>query len=196
MMKPWKTLARTKLLEHSPFLAVENHIVELPDGRIIDDWAWIITPDFVNVDPVTADNKIICFRQFKYAVEGLTLAPIGGHIDRNEDPLAAARRELIEETGYEAQTWIHLGSFRPLANRGAGMGHAFLAYGARKVCEPASDDLEEQELLFLDVDEVQQALIQGEFKVFSWATTVALALMRFDKSRDPGPGDHPDSSYD
>ena len=180
-MEPWKTTKRTVLLDHSKFLTVENHVVELPDGRIIEDWAWVITPDFVNVIPVTANNQVLCFRQLKYAVEGLTLAPVGGHIDTGESPVEAAKRELLEETGYVSDDWQHLGSFRTMANRGGGLGHSFLARDAQKVADPNSDDLEDQELLFLDPATVEQALIRGEFKVFSWTTTVALALMHLKK---------------
>jgi ADP-ribose pyrophosphatase len=181
-IRPWKTTARSTLLRHGIFLTVENHVVELPDGRIIDDWAWIITPEFVNVVAVTADEKILCFSQFKYAVNGLTLAPVGGYINTGEDALSAARRELLEETGYEAESWVHLGSFSNMANRGGGLGHAYLAQGAHRVRTPNSDDLEDQELLFLEIEEVKKSLIQGEFRVFSWAATVALALIHLGRS--------------
>jgi ADP-ribose pyrophosphatase len=186
-MRPWKTTARYTVYEHGKFLTIENHIVELPDGKIIDDWAWVISPDFANIIPVTDDNKVLCFRQFKYAVEGLTLAPIGGHLEKGEEPLMGAKRELLEEIGYVAEEWKDLGNFRPMANRGGGMGYSYLALGASKVTIPNSDDLEDQELLLLDFDEIEQALIQGEFKVFSWAATVALALLHIRGGESPPP---------
>jgi ADP-ribose pyrophosphatase len=164
------------ILEYSQFLVVEEHAVELPDGQVISDWPWLITPDFVNVVAVTQDNKFICFRQPKYGIDGLSLAPVGGFIEPGEEPLKAARREFLEETGYEAPDWTPLGSYRVDANRGAGMAHFFLAQGARRVAEAHPDDLEEQELLILDRVEVEAALEAGEFKVLPWAATVALAL--------------------
>jgi 8-oxo-dGTP pyrophosphatase MutT (NUDIX family) len=176
-LRPWKTTARSILLSCGDYLTIENHVVELPDGKVINDWTWIIAPDYVNVLAITADERILCFRQFKYAVVGFTLAPVGGYINTCEDPLSAAKRELFEETGYEAETWVHLGSFSNMANRGGGQGHAYLAREITKVSAPNSDDLEDQELLFLEVEAVEQALVQGEFKVASWAASVALALL-------------------
>jgi ADP-ribose pyrophosphatase len=176
-MKPWKTLARSTILDLGKFLKVENHIIELPDGRIIDDWSWIVTPDFVLVVAVTPDGKFVCFRQTKYAVDGVTLAPVGGLIENGEDSLFAAQRELLEETGYDAEEWVFLGEYPVNANRGVGKGFLYLALEAREVAEPNSDDLEEQELLLLDLDEVEQAIAEGGFNILSWTACVALALL-------------------
>lgn len=175
-MQPWKTLSRETILDLGKFLKVERHEVELPDGRKINDWSWVIIPDYVNVVAVTPENKFICFRQVKYAVEGTSLAIVGGIMESGEEPLEAVKREMREETGYESERWISLGDYSVDANRGAGRGHLFLALDSVKVTEPQSDDLEEQELLMLTKDEVLSALKAGEFKVLSWAAAVALAV--------------------
>ncbi len=176
-MKRWKTLSRQDILNHSKFLRVENHVVELPDGRVIPDWPWVITPDYINVAAVTEDGHFICFRQTKYAVEGMSLAPVGGYIEPGEAPLPAARRELLEETGCEAADWIDLGRYACDGNRGAGTAYFFLAQNARQVSAIHADDLEEQELLFLTRAEVESALAAGAFKVLGWAAIMALALL-------------------
>ena len=95
-MQPWKTLNRSLLLDHSKYLRVENHTVQLPDGRTISDWAWLIMPDYVNIVVVTEEGKFLCFRQPKYGAGGITLALAGGYLEPGEDPLAAAQRELLE----------------------------------------------------------------------------------------------------
>ena len=177
-MKPWKTLEKRTLLKHNKYLEVESHTIELPDGRIVEDWPWLVMPDYVNVVAVTEEGKLVCFRQTKYSVEGTSLAPVGGYIEPDEDPLAAAQRELREEAGYEAPDWLALGNFHVDANRGAGCCHCFLARGARWIGAIASDDLEEQELLLLTPAEVEAALLGGEFKVLPWAAAVSLALHR------------------
>ena len=154
----------------------------LPDGRVIEDWPWVESREFANVVAVTERGLFLLFRQTKYAVEGTTLGPVGGYLDPGEAPLDAARRELLEETGYEASEWTSLGRYVVDGNRGCGVGHLFLARGARKVAEPEADDLEEQELLLLTRAEVEEQLVAGGLEVLSWAATAALALLALDRA--------------
>jgi ADP-ribose pyrophosphatase len=176
MMKPWKTKNRRTILDQPPWLRVEHHTVELPDGRLIPEWPWIITPDYVNVVAVTEDERFLCFRQVKYGVEGTTLSIVGGFVEEREDPFQAAQRELLEETGYEASDWMPLGSYRVDPNRGVATGHLYLARQARYVTPRNADDLEEQELILLTRAELESAWAGGDFKVLAWAASIAFAL--------------------
>ncbi len=181
-LRPWKTLSREIILNHNKFLSVENHVVELPDGRIIPDWSWVKIPDAAIVLAMTEDERFICFRQTKYAVEGNTLATVGGMIEENEDPLVAAKRELLEETGYVAEEWISFGKYILDPNRGVADMHLYLALGAKIVTEPIIDDLEDQELIFLNRDEIEKALSSGEFKILTWATVISMSLLYLDSN--------------
>ena len=175
-MNAWKTLSRQKVVDFGKWLTVENRTIELHDGRMIENWPWIITPDYINVLVETDEKNFLCFRQTKYAIEGTSLAPVGGYLEPGEDALTTAQRELLEETGHVAREWILLGSYVVDPNRGAATGHLFLARGAHPVQERDADDLEEQELLLLSRAQLEAALDAGEFKVLAWATVVALGL--------------------
>ena len=175
-LRIWETISKKTILNHNKFLTVENHMVKLPDGQIIPDWAWVIIPDAAIVLAMTIDNKFLCFRQTKYAVEGTALAPVAGMLEPNEKPLDAAKRELLEETGYEASEWANLGSHILDPNRGIATMHLFLALNAKQVTEPNSDDLEDQELLFLSRSELENALNAEKFKVLAWSAVVAMSL--------------------
>lgn len=179
-MKSWETVSRRVILDHSQYLKVESHDVRLPNGELIQDWPWIITPDFVIIILVTVEGKFVLFRQTKYSMDGVGLAPVGGYLEPNELPLAAAKRELFEEVGYTSDSWTHLGSFPVDGNRGAGTAHLYLAFDAIQATVDQtiqrSDDLEEQELVFLSREEVVNALKNKEFKVLPWVAAIALAL--------------------
>jgi 8-oxo-dGTP pyrophosphatase MutT (NUDIX family) len=176
-LRPWETVSKETILDHGKFLKVENHVVKLPDGRIIPDWPWLIIPSAAIVLPVTEDGKFLCFRQTKYAVEGTSLATVGGMLEPNETPLDAAKRELREEMGYESIDWVNLGSHILDPNRGIATMHLFLALDVKKAVEqPASDDLEDQQLVVLSRNEIEQALRAGEFKVLAWSAVVAMSL--------------------
>jgi 8-oxo-dGTP pyrophosphatase MutT (NUDIX family) len=164
------------VLDHSQFLTVESHAIQLPTGEVIEDWPWIIIPDAAIVLAKTREEKYVCFRQTKYAVEGVSFAPVGGMVEEDEDPLQTAKRELLEEAGYESERWTKLGSYIVDPNRGVGTVNLFLAREARMVAAPDSDDLEEQELVFLSPQELEAALRNGKFKVLSWAACIAMVL--------------------
>ena len=177
-MKPWKTNSRKLVLDNAPWLTVEHHTVELPDGQIIPNWPWVKTPDYVNVVAVTEDEQFLCFRQVKYGIDGVTLAIVGGYINDGEAPLDAAKRELREETGFVSDDWVSLGSYLVDPNRGIATGNLFLARDARYVTPRDADDLEEQELIFLSRKQVEAALERGDFKILAWAAAIGFALMK------------------
>lgn len=175
-LRPWKTLSRKTILDHSKFLKVESHEVQLPDGQIIPDWTWVTIPSAAIILARREDGKFLCFRQTKYAIEGTSLATVGGMLEPDEEPLDAAKRELLEETGYKSSNWVDLGSYILDPNRGVATMHLYLALDAKYVSPPDSDDLEDQELQFLSRVELEKALRDGEFKILAWTTVVALSL--------------------
>lgn len=161
------------------------HAIQLPDGQTIPEWVWLVTPDFVNVIAVTTDGYFLCFKQNKYAIHGLSLAPVGGYMDPGETPLEAAKREMLEESGYAADEWISMGMYAADGNRGVGHGHLFLAINARQVCDANADDLEHMELHQLPVEEFERELLNGQFKLLPWTACAAMALLHWRHLQQP-----------
>lgn len=177
-MTNWKTIDATRVYSAGKWLAVEERTVETPDGQTIEGWAWVTSPNFVNVFPVMEDWRALLFRQGKYGLDGDSLAPVGGYIEEGEEPFAAAVRELREETGCEAREWIDLGRYLVDPNRGVAWGSMYLALGTRQVTTTSEHDLEAQEPVLLTLDEVEAALRGGRFRVLAWASCAALAILR------------------
>ena len=180
-MERWQRLSKRTVLDHSSFLSVESHTVQLPNGEIIPDWPIVIAPDYVDVLAEDTAGKFLIFRQYKYVVNDQTLAPVGGYLEHGEDSLVGAKRELLEETGYISDQWIKLGEYHVDANRGVGIAHLYLARAARQIQARDADDLEEQQLLMMDRDDLEAALESGGFRVLAWTKVVVLGLRYLDQ---------------
>ncbi|HEV2249245.1 MAG TPA: NUDIX hydrolase [Candidatus Limnocylindria bacterium] len=176
-MKPWRVLATRVVLERPPWLTVGEQDVELPDGTVLRDFNWIATRPFAIVVPILDDDRTILLRSFKLGVGSVSLSVPAGYLEAGEEPLAAAKRELLEETGYAASEWLALGRFVVDGNYGSGHMHAFLATGAHQVREPESGDDEEQELLLVPFSDALARLRAGEVAQQSTAAALGLAAI-------------------
>jgi len=95
----------------------------------------------VVVLPVLSDGRVLLVRQYRYAAEDFLWELVAGHIDRHEKPVAAARRELKEETGYQARRYERLLSFFPSPGILTEQMHLFRATGLRPgLAEPEADE--------------------------------------------------------
>ncbi len=158
----WRTLSRRRLLDASPWLRVWRERVELPDGRVVDDYHIVELPDFAVVAAFTRDGRLVAERHYRHGVRRVVLGLPAGLVEPGEDPMAAARRELLEETGYGAGTWRSLGSFALSDSRLPGRAHLFLADEVELLAEPSDGDLEETEVLLIPEDRFLQAIEDGE----------------------------------
>ena len=175
-LKTWKTLSTRELLSLPQRLRVSVEKVQLPDDRIIEDYYQIELPEFIVIFAITYDGFVLIERHYKHGVKRVILALPAGYLEPDEKPLNAAKRELIEETGYEADDWHSLGSYIVNGNQGCGKAHLFLATGAYQTKAINSDDLEETEILLMSQEEVIQAVIKGDMVTLGHVTAIALAL--------------------
>jgi ADP-ribose pyrophosphatase len=173
-LKPWTVVASRDLLDAEPFLKVRVETVDLPDGRRIEDYYQLDMPSFVCIFAETEDGKVLTYRQYRHGAKRVCLVFPGGHLAPGEAPLAAAQRELREETGCEAAAWTGLGGYTVNANQGGAVAHLFHATGCRQVAAPDSDDLEETEVLFLARAELLEAAGRGELPLLTQLALLAL----------------------
>jgi len=175
-MRPWRTLARRVLLSRPPWMEVAEERIALPDGREIEGFLSVRTRDFVAIVAVSEADEVVTLHSYKHGPRRVSLSVPAGYIEDGEDPLTSAKRELREETGFEADEWTPLGRYIVDGNYGIATEHVYLARGARKMTDPASGDLEEMEILFVPLQDVMSLVLRGEVAQLSSAAALALAF--------------------
>lgn len=156
----WRLGRRSRGRDYFLFRARIEQRQHPPSGRWLPRVV-LESPDWVNVVAITAESLVILVRQFRFGSSSVTTELPAGMVDAGETPLAAAQRELLEETGHAAEAWTDLGSVAPnpafLNNR----CHLFLARGCRRVAEPRLDGGEDIALAFWPLARVREAVRVG-----------------------------------
>ena len=161
IVQPWKTLGSTRVLNEK-WLSVRRDVVQLPSGRIVDDYFVWDSPKVVMIVAVTPDGKFVMVRQYRYAIDKiLTQFPAGG-VDDNEEPAVAALRELEEETGYSStDTPLLLGKSAPYSTKITTIQEIYLITNVVPTKPPHEDDQEVTEVLLYTTADLL-SLISGE----------------------------------
>ena len=147
------------------------------DGREPIDYYTGVFADVALVVALTTGGEILFARQYKHGAREILIELPGGYLDEGEAPLAAAQRELLEETGYAGRDWRSLGSYlgNPTKERGSQF-HLYLVTNAACVAEPRGDATEEIEVLAVPVREVYSERFLAGLRVLG--TRLALELAR------------------
>jgi ADP-ribose pyrophosphatase len=154
---PWKILESHHLHEH-----VRIDTCELPDGRVIDGFV-IEYGDWATIVALTRDQQVVLVRQYRHGAQKVILELPGGVMDsEDESPMEAARRELLEETGYASDSFIQVGCVYPNPANQTNLIYSFLALDAEKVGSQNLDETEEIEVVLKPLEEVIAMAKNGE----------------------------------
>lgn len=149
---------------------------EIAPGKILDPFYVLEEPDWVHAFALNRAGEVLLVRQYRYPGDVFTWELPGGVVDPGEDPLAAAQRELLEETGATATGWRHVASARPNPARMTNRIHLYLAEEAA-LTQPARLDASEAiDNAFFPLATVRDLIRQGTFAQSSHIGLFYLAL--------------------
>ena len=120
------------------------------------------TSDWVTVVAVTTDDRIVMVEQFRFGIGDLTTEPVAGMVDHGEDSLNAAKRELLEETGFGKGTWRYLGAVQANPAIHNNLCHHWLVEGVEIVQDPTPDAGEAIRVHLMTLAELKDAIANGK----------------------------------
>ncbi len=159
----WKVF-QSEYLHKEPWLTVRKERLELPNGNIAPEYYVLEYPNWVNIIAITKEKQFIIVKQYRHGIQETCLELCAGVCEKeDESPLASAKRELLEETGYGNGTWTEFMRVAPNASANNNYSYCFIAENVEKICGQALEDSEDITVHFLSFAEMKTALENGEF---------------------------------
>lgn len=153
----WEVLSSEHLFRR-PWLTVRKDCVKLPTGQINDEFYVLEYPDWVNVIAITKDGDYVMERQYRHGL-GVTCYEIcAGVVEEGEPPLEAAKRELLEETGYAGGEWEEIMTVCGNSSTTNNYTHCFVARGVEKVAGQHLDRTEDIKVELLSREQVKELM--------------------------------------
>ena len=175
-LERWQLLKSNMVLNH-PYCKVRQDEIQLPNGKVINDFFVHIKPDVALVLAITSDREIVFVRQYRHAMGDFFIElPAGGFDPTQETPEVAAIRELNEETGYIVNSMQKIATLYDRPSKDTNQTHLFLAENVVAAGKQNLDPTEEIEVLLIPVDSVLEKINSGEISVMGTVTALLLGL--------------------
>ena len=154
------------------YMELFQDIVQTPKGRTLS-YTYYYSSDVVIVVPFLDEETLVMIRQYRYPLAKVVLEFPAGHVEKGESPLATAKRELREETGYLAKKVEHVYDYHPSVSKSRQIVHVYRATGlvAGKTKHDSTEDIDVETI---SVDQLHH-LIEGQ-DVESAGTLIAYFL--------------------
>lgn len=177
MIKPWPCI-RSQSKQSYRVFSIRQDTAISPRNGIEHDFYIIESRDWVNIIPITIDHQVVMIRQYRHGSREVTLEIPGGLLDPGDNPEKAADRELLEETGYQAEEWVKIGVVSPNPAIFSNRCYTFIARNIKKVCDPNPDQTEDIEVALIPLSDIPELIRKGEIDHAMVITAFYLYFLR------------------
>lgn len=170
-MISWKKLSSETEVEND-YVTVKRNKVQLPDGAVIDDFYTLTIPDASLIVALTSENEILLKREYRYACLSEVIECPAGMVNQGEEPEQTAKRELLEETGYQSTDWTYLGSTWESTSKLTNTMHLFVARNCVRISTQHLDENEHIEVLKTTLEDAVKMVMDGQINANSSAHAI------------------------
>lgn len=146
----------------SRWLTVRKDAVRTEKGVVIDDFYVLEYPTWVNVVAITDEGKYIIERQYRHGISQEVYEICAGVCEKDEEPIEAAKRELLEETGFGGGRWSLIGKYAPNPNSMNNWCYSFLAENVVQLKEQQQEPTENITIKVTTADELMHMMTTGQ----------------------------------
>jgi ADP-ribose pyrophosphatase len=162
-LQPWNRL-RSEPGPELPIFKVRYDWMKNPRNGNVLKAVVLDFPDWVSVAAMTADHRIVVVRQYRFGIAHFTTELPAGLVHQGENHQAAAKRELLEETGYSSSDWLYLGWVEPNPAFQNNRLHQWLARDARQTHDIQLDSGEDVVVDTLLPEDIHRDIREGRLR--------------------------------
>ena len=160
-MEKWRILD-SKYIIQRPWATLRVDKLEMPNGNIKDEYYVLEYPTWVNMIGLTDQNTILFVRQYRHGANRILVELPAGVVESDENPEDAARRELLEETGYAFDSIEYVCELFANPATSGNITYTYLLKGGKKVQEQELDSSEDIEVVEMTIEEAKTVLFENK----------------------------------
>lgn len=159
-MEKW-TLLDSEYIIQRPWATLRVDKLQLPNGNVKEEYYVLEYPTWVNMVAITEDEEVLFVQQYRHGANEILIELPAGVVEEGEDPALAARRELLEETGYAFDSIEHICELYANPATSGNITHTYLLKGGKKVQEQELDHSEDIDVVRMSIAEAKQFLFEN-----------------------------------
>ncbi len=160
-MEKW-TLLDSKYIIQRPWATLRVDKLQMPNGNVKEEYYVLEYPTWVNMVGITDADEVLFVRQYRHGSGQIMVELPAGVVEAGEAPELAARRELLEETGYAFDSIEKICELYANPATSGNITHTYLLKGGRKVQEQELDASEDIEVVHMSIPEARQFLLDNK----------------------------------